>query len=332
MKYLLMIALLLPFTALADQARELLDQHYGAHERQIFDLWTPASGKKTPLVIYIHGGGWSVGSKDEMRANKLIIKKYNNAGIAVAAINYRFLKHAPLQTIMREDIAGFVQFMRFHSDEYNIDKKLIMPYGVSAGGSASLWLATHDDIADADAVEPMKRESSRVFAAGHLNAQVSYDYFVWYKYLGKENTDRFMGDQVWSRYHFDSFDQLNTEEGIRVRKDLDMYGNMTADDAPILFYNSLDDDLTRDANHFIHSPNHTRLLSMKAETLGLDCETHIRADGDVMLSTHGMMFDYFTKKLGLLLFDASINLRSKNLFNAMIKSDHQKKKSKTKRI
>lgn len=297
MKLLLLLSFLLPVASWADLGRELLDQHYGNHERQIFDLWTPKSDTKTPLVIFIHGGGWSSGSKDEFRNQRLLIQKYNNDGIAVAALNYRFLKHAPLQTIMREDIAGFVQFMRFHSNDYNIDRKFIMPYGISAGGSASLWLATHDDIADPQSSDPILRESSRVFAAGHFNAQVSYDYFVWYQFLGKDNTNRFMGDQVWSRYHFQSFDQLTTEEGIRIRKDLDMYGNMTSDDAPLIFYNTLADDLTKDANHFIHSPNHTRLLSMKAKSLGLDQETYIRADGDLLVEPHTMAMNFFKKRL-----------------------------------
>jgi acetyl esterase len=296
-KLLLLFSLLLPFAANANLARELLNQSYGEHERQIFDLWIPQSDSKTPLVIYIHGGGWSSGSKDEMRNLKSIRQKYNDNGIAIAAINYRFLKHVPLQTIMREDIAGFIQFMRFHSDDYNIDRKLIMPYGISAGGSASLWLATHDDIADPHSTNPILRESSRVFAAGHFNAQVSYDYFVWYQFLGKENTNRFMGDQVWTRYHFQSFDQLTTEEGNRVRADLNMYGNMTSDDAPIIFYNTLDDDLTKDANHFIHSPNHTRLLSMKAKSLGLTNQTYIRADGDVLTDPHTMALNFFIEQL-----------------------------------
>ena len=299
MKFLMMMALLLPFTVSAKPAVEILDHHYGDHDRQVFDLWLPKQkrNKKAPLVIFIHGGGWSVGSKDEFRKQQKLIRKYNREGIAVAAINYRFLKHAPLQTIMREDIAGFVQFMRYHANFYNIDPTLIMPYGVSAGGSASLWLATHDDIADPNAEDPIKRMSSRVTAAGHVNAQVSYDYFVWYQFFGKEITDHFMKDQVWSRYHFDSFEDLQTERGKAVRKDLDMFGNMDAGDAPILFWSSLDDDPTRDANHFIHSPNHARLLSDRAHTVGLNVETYVRADGTILKDPHKTLFDYFTRKI-----------------------------------
>ena len=31
---------------------------YGPHERNALDIWLAPSDKPTPLVIYIHGGGW----------------------------------------------------------------------------------------------------------------------------------------------------------------------------------------------------------------------------------------------------------------------------------
>lgn len=294
----IIIISLLTVMAFADGRRlEYFDEHYGAHERQIFDLWLPANSKNAPLVIYIHGGGFSQGSKDEMRKHQYLIEKYNKAGIALAAINYRFLIHTSLQNIMHEDIAGFVQYMRFHSEKFGLNKKLIMPYGISAGGSSSLWLATHDDIAEINSIDPMKRESSRVFAAGHLNAQVSYDYMVWYKFFGKESTDKFIGSDVWGRYHFDSFEDLFTDEGLKTRQDMDMYGNLTEDDCPILFWNNLDENNELDGNHFVHSPRHTRLLAEKANNLKLINQAMIKADGSGSNDPHGAAYEFFMKRL-----------------------------------
>lgn len=294
----LFFLLLLNFNLLAETPQQVfLDQHYGDHERQIFDLWLPEKTKHAPLVIYIHGGGFSTGSKDEMRKKTSLIEKYNKAGIAFATINYRYLVHTSLQNIMHEDIAGFVQFMRFNSKKFGLNKKLMMPYGISAGGSASLWLATHDDIADPNALNLMKRESSRVFAAGHLNAQVSYDYMVWYEFFGKENTDKFIGSDVWGRYGFASFDDLFTELGIRTRQDMNMYGNMTADDCPILFWNNLDENDALDGNHFVHSPKHARFLSEKAKSLKLKAEVLIKADGTGSNDPHGATLNFFLQRL-----------------------------------
>lgn len=293
------ILLSLSFTALSGTSQlEFLDQHYGEHERQIFDLWLPANAtKKSPLVIYIHGGGFSSGSKDGMRNFHSLREKYSKVGIAFASINYRFLVHTSLQTIMREDIAGFVQFMRFHSEKFGIDKKLILPYGFSAGGSSSLWLATHDDIADVNAVDPIKKESSRVYAAGHLNAQVSYDYMVWYDFFGKKNTDHFIGSDVWGRYDFTSFADLFTEAGIKTRQDMNMYGNLSADDCPILFWNNLEENDTLDSNHFVHSPKHSRILAEKAKSLKLETQVMIKADGTGNNDPHGAAYSFFIKQL-----------------------------------
>ena len=35
---------------------------YGPHERNAIDLWLAESAEPTPLVLYIHGGGFCVGS------------------------------------------------------------------------------------------------------------------------------------------------------------------------------------------------------------------------------------------------------------------------------
>jgi len=292
--------LLILVWAFASEARSLKefrpDVHYGEHERQIFDIWLPKSIRKTPLVIYIHGGGFVQGSKDEMRKHR-IIDKYLKAGIAFAAINYRFLKHISLQRIMREDMAGFVQFIRHNSKEYNIDKKLIMSHGFSAGGSASLWLGTHDDIADKKSADLVKRESSRILAAGHLSAQVSYDFIDWYHYFDPDKVDKYLGQQVWSRYHLNSKEDLYTENGIAIRQDLDMFENMSADDAPVIFWNGLEDKESEDNNHFLHSPRHAKLLFEQAQKVGLEAEIILDGDRVIKSDIHKEVMDFFIKHI-----------------------------------
>lgn len=66
---------------------------YGKHQRHILDFWKADSDKPTPLVFVIHGGGWNGGSKERLSrfadASALL-----EAGISVAAINYRFVPQA----------------------------------------------------------------------------------------------------------------------------------------------------------------------------------------------------------------------------------------------
>jgi hypothetical protein len=280
------------------RAAPLLDLHYGPHAQQTFDLWTPAeSPSPTPIVIYIHGGGWVAGNKNELRELNSVRNRYLKKGIAIASLEYRFLKHAPLQTIMKEDIGGFVQFLRANVKKYHLDPQKIMVYGASAGASASLWLASHDDLADPENPNPLKRESTRILAAGHLNGQLSYDYTVWYRFFGEDLTDRFMKEQIYSRYHLKSKADLYTAEGQAIRHDLDSYGNLTPDDAPLFLWASLDDDLFRDYNHFVHSPRHAEILADRAEELGLKYEAQIKSCGTGTQDPHLSVYEFFLRML-----------------------------------
>src|SRR5688572_4351044 len=58
---------------------------YGQHERQVLDFYQAKSTKPTPLLFFIHGGGWVNGNKG--RPGSLV--PCLNAGISVVSINYR---------------------------------------------------------------------------------------------------------------------------------------------------------------------------------------------------------------------------------------------------
>ena len=62
---------------------------YGTHERQVLDFYQAKSDSPTPVVFYIHGGGWQGGDKKGFAA-----KPFLDAGISVVAINYRYVKQA----------------------------------------------------------------------------------------------------------------------------------------------------------------------------------------------------------------------------------------------
>jgi acetyl esterase/lipase len=152
---------------------------YGTHERQVLDFWHAKSDQPTPLVLYIHGGGWQNGDKISLSGPE--IKRYLTAGISVAAINYRYVKQAaalkiePPVKASLEDAARALQFIRSKSKEWNLDKKRIGATGGSAGGCSSLWLAFRDDMADPKSDDPIARESTRLYCAAVNGAQTSLD-------------------------------------------------------------------------------------------------------------------------------------------------------------
>src|SRR5687768_6848418 len=70
------------------------DVRYGPHERNVLDFWKAEAREPTPLVLFIHGGGFRNGSKETIR--EPILRELLGAGLSVAALNYRFVDQAPL--------------------------------------------------------------------------------------------------------------------------------------------------------------------------------------------------------------------------------------------
>ena len=66
---------------------------YGPHARNMLDFWKADSDKPTPWVLFIHGGGWSAGSKEKVNG-AVDVSQLLKAGISVVAINYRYVSIA----------------------------------------------------------------------------------------------------------------------------------------------------------------------------------------------------------------------------------------------
>jgi len=148
-------------------------------DRQRFDFWQAKSDKPTPIVLLIHGGGWVNGDKTGFGANS--IQPYLDAGISVAAIDYRFINQAMEQKVeppvkaCLHDAARALQTIRSKAKEWNINPTRVGATGGSAGACTSLWLALHDDLADPDSSDPIARQSSRLTCAAVDGAQTSLD-------------------------------------------------------------------------------------------------------------------------------------------------------------
>ena len=80
------------------------------------------------------------------------------------AVEYRFTDVAP-HPAQTDDCMRAIQFVRHNAADWNIDPQRIGVTGGSAGGHLALWVALHDDIADAKSNDPVQRQSSRVACA-----------------------------------------------------------------------------------------------------------------------------------------------------------------------
>jgi acetyl esterase/lipase len=205
---------------------------YGKHERQVLDFWKAKSDKPTPLVLYIHGGGWRGGDKSSLSG--AAIQQYLDAGISMAAINYRYVQQAaelkiePPVKAPLEDAARALQLIRSKAGEWNLDKKRVGATGGSAGGCSSLWLAFHDDLADPKSDDPVAREPTRLYCAAVNGAQTSLDP----KELREWMPNYTYGAHAFGFANFDAFHD-GREKVLKWLKEYSPIEHVSKDDPPI---------------------------------------------------------------------------------------------------
>lgn len=121
------------------------------HERQKLDLYLPLEGENFPLIIWIHGGAFRMGSKEGNEHDPLPFD-YLAQGYALASINYRLSQHAifPAQI---EDCQAAVRYLRAHAAQYNLDPARFVAWGPSAGGHLAAMLGTTGHITEFDVGE-----------------------------------------------------------------------------------------------------------------------------------------------------------------------------------
>jgi acetyl esterase/lipase len=125
------------------------------HERQTLDLYLPEKGNGPfPLIVWIHGGAWTSGSKDECVPLPWALKGY-----VVASINYRLSQDATFPAQI-EDCKAAVRWLRANAARYKIDRDRVIAWGDSAGGHLAALLGTTGD--ESEPAPPF--ESSRVQA------------------------------------------------------------------------------------------------------------------------------------------------------------------------
>ncbi|MFC1766034.1 LamG-like jellyroll fold domain-containing protein [Planctomycetota bacterium] len=250
------------------------DVTYGPHERNVLDFWQAPSVEPTPLVVFIHGGGFRSGDKRSIRNSSGLneIATYHESGVSFAAINYRFRMTTTLDEIML-DCARAIQFIRSQAKAWNIDPNRIAAYGGSAGGGASLWLGMHDDLADPNSEDPILRESSRLAAVGHNNSQATYDFVQWADILQVDLDwmETYSSHEDLDLYGITDRSQLYDPEIVAMRAFLDMPAFMDANDPPLYTNNTKPNIDPTNANAIIHHPRHAIYLRDLCDIIGLPC-------------------------------------------------------------
>ncbi|HEX2123076.1 MAG TPA: alpha/beta hydrolase fold domain-containing protein [Thermoanaerobaculia bacterium] len=103
----------------------------------------PAAGKSPrPALIFVHGGGWSEGTKERGIVPLLHFVKLGFVGIT---IDYRFTETATFPAQI-DDVRAAIRFVRSHARNYGVDPKRIAIWGQSAGGHLAALAGTMGDV------------------------------------------------------------------------------------------------------------------------------------------------------------------------------------------
>lgn len=264
---------------------------YGPDVRNQLDLWLAESKEPTPLIMYIHGGGFVAGSKEKVSPE--FVREALKRGFSVASINYRFVTQAMFPA-PQHDGARAVQFLKHHAEKYNLNPDQFAVFGGSAGAGISMWIGYHDDLANSSEKDPILRESSRVAAVGSIGGQSSYDPFVIREWIGGQAHAH---PSIYLCYRVVSLQQLANPQLQPLYDEVSAIKHVTRDDPPtFMFYGEADEPLPPNAKpgQGIHHPIFGHKLKEKLDEAGIKSEyRHVSTDGRDMVTP---LLDFFEEQ------------------------------------
>lgn len=128
-----------------------VDIVYGkAGDRDLkLDLAKPEGKGPFPAVVVLHGGGWRLGNKRDVRS---WVQALAEEGFVAAGVGYRLAPDAKFPAQI-EDCKTAVRFLRANADKYGIDKARFAAMGFSAGGHLACLLGLTDAKAGFDGTQ-----------------------------------------------------------------------------------------------------------------------------------------------------------------------------------
>lgn len=129
------------------------------------DIYRPANAKAAnrPLLIWVHGGAWIMGTPQGGSAYADwpgVLAAMAAKGYVVAAISYRLAREEPFPAAIR-DVKSGIRWLRAHAGDYGIDPTQVGIWGESAGGHLIGLAATSCGVAALEPVDESRRPGAR---------------------------------------------------------------------------------------------------------------------------------------------------------------------------
>ena len=245
------------------------DVNYGEKEKNKLDLLLPNSKIKTPLIIYLHGGGYRGGKKENSykKRNLQFISNIVDKNIAYATINYSFLNNEDGLLSSLDDAKKALQFLKFNNEKFNIDKEKIILWGVSSGANSVLWLGLSDDMAEPESNNLLRKESTRVQGIISINGAHSFNSDNWKRMI--KISDNMFDLMIKGFLKYPGVDVekwLVNYKDKKYQENIDYYNFMDSSDPPIFIanYGKL---IPKNIFEFNHHPLHAKYLKQRADSL-----------------------------------------------------------------
>jgi acetyl esterase/lipase len=134
------LPLFLAFPAVAAEPKVHRDLPYAEpkNERRTLDVYAPAAGKGHPVVVWIHGGGWTQGDKRSVQQKP---QAFVDRGFVFVSTNYRFFPQVTVKE-MTGDVAKAIRWVHAHAQEYGGDPDTLFVMGHSAGAHLAALVCT----------------------------------------------------------------------------------------------------------------------------------------------------------------------------------------------
>lgn len=116
-----------------------VEASYGADPKQTLAYQRPVLNRTTPLLVFIHGGGWSIGDKAMSVDAKAA--HFTAQGWTFATVNYRLVPNATVEQ-QAADVAGAVAWLRANAVQRGFEGDRIVLMGHSAGAHLAALVAT----------------------------------------------------------------------------------------------------------------------------------------------------------------------------------------------
>jgi arylformamidase len=118
---------------------------YGPHKKQRMDIYTSENAHNAPVIMMLHGGGWTGGNKEDQLSYINKVNRWVPKGFIVISVDTRLLPEADVYTQINDLAMSIVEVQR-HAAEWGGDGDKLILMGHSSAATMVSVLAANPTI------------------------------------------------------------------------------------------------------------------------------------------------------------------------------------------